>query len=637
MASDPLLSHPDFTGADVSVLAEIEKDLADRLDMLGDDGDLVVVAGLVAARIVDATVLEKIVDDRSGAGRPLDLAAHGIPAEEFSRFQRLWYHFKVPYARASLVWWRLFCLALGRGAAADEALERMGDWLAALHGPLPDVLARAGTGPGLPGEAVVVTADETAGLPALAAAVRLDAPLVAVDDVRAAVAAGRALGRPVVTAAPETAPKSGPAAAGGHAALWLGPPPALDGLPDRARRAWAALPAEERDALLAGFERRIVSVERVRLLAGETVLDNRGVAAEVAACRTLPPAEWSGTRLVLATLLWCWQEAGFVLQELNQSLLSFPALALFLLRKARGYARLLGEAEPPDATAPDVLAAARRLGGLRTRVEERYERCLHFDGSNWERREFLLPLSVYRRSARVPDGLPERLYAETGAEFTGRTGSAEEWDAFLERVLEAGSSPTRALQAVAHWAADAEDLPVDLAVFTVPVGRKLLEPWTMEFTDLFCYTGFRAGFRPEEFGIANGRVLMYNVIAQRMRYNAVKKAQNYAPVMRFAPQGFNLPDIAVAEDAFHGGHAAAGIRLACRLPLTVRYRDRDWNGLADVRLNRSAYSRENRFRPRDMVLGHRYTQWAKGLADATYRRGLSFDDKWTDKVKDLDL
>ncbi|MBZ4319190.1 hypothetical protein [Streptomyces huiliensis] len=631
MAVDPLLSHPDFTGADVAVMTEIENELADRLDMLGDDGDLIVVAGLVAARIVDAAVLEKIADDRSGAGRPLDLAAHGIPAEEFTRFQRLWYHFKVPYARASLVWWRLFCRAVGRGAAVDEALERMADGLSALHAPLPDALARAGAG--APGGTVVVTADETAGLRALTAAVRLDAPLVAVDDVHAAVTAGRELGLRVVTADPE----AGPSPAGGRAALWLGPPAVLEGLPERARRDWAALPADEREALLAGFERRISSVERVRLFAGETLLDNRGVGAEMAACRALPPAEWSGTRLVLATLLWCWQEAGFVLQELNQSLLSFPALSLFLLRKSRGYAGLLGEAEPPEATAPDALAAARRLGGLRTRAEERYERCLHFDGSNWERREFLLPLSVYRRSARVPDGLPERLYAETGAEFTGRTGSAEEWDGFLERVLEAGSSPTRAMQAVAHWAADAEDLPVDMAVFTVPVGRKLLEPWTMEFTDLFCYTGFRSGFRPEEFGIANGRLLMYNVIAQRMRYNAVKKAQNYAPVMRFAPQGFNLPDIAVAEDAFHGGHAAAGIRLACRLPITVRYRDRDWNGLADVRLNRSAYSRENRFRPRDMVLGHRYTAWAKGLADATYRRGLSFDDKWTDKVKDLDL
>ncbi|MFI0739182.1 hypothetical protein ACH4PU_13985 [Streptomyces sp. NPDC021100] len=633
MAPDPLLSHPDFTGADLSVLAEIEMDLAERLDMLGDDGDLVVVAGLVAARVVDAAVLEKIVDDRSGAGRPLDLAAHGIPAGEFSRFQRLWYHFKVPYARASLVWWHLFCLALGRGAAVDEALERMTGRLAPLHAALPDALARAGAATGLPGETVVVTADETGGLRSLTAAVRLDAPLVVVDDVRAAVAAGRTLGLRVVTADPE----AGPGPAGGHAALWLGPPAALDNLPDRARRDWEALSAAEREELLAGFERRITSVERVRLHAGETELDNRAVAAEIAACRALPPAEWSGTRLVLATLLRCWQEAGFVLQELNQSLLSFASLSLFLLRKSRGYARLLDEAEPPDATAPDVLAAARRLGGLRTRVEERYERCLHFDGSNWERREFLLPLSVYRRSARVPDGLPERLYAETGAEFTGRAGSAEEWDAFLERALEAGSSPTRALQAVAHWAADAEDLPVDLAVFTVPVGRKLDEPWTMEFTDLFCYTGFRTGFRPEDFGIANGRVLMYNVIAQRMRYNAVKKAQNYAPVMRFSPQGFNLPDIAVAEDAFHGGHAAAGIRLACRLPITVRYRDRDWNGLADVRLNRSAYSRENRFRPRDMVLGHRYARWAKGLADAAYRRGLSFDDKWTDKVKDLDL
>jgi hypothetical protein len=38
-----------------------------------------------------------------------------------------------------------------------------------------------------------------------------------------------------------------------------------------------------------------------------------------------------------------------------------------------------------------------------------------------------------------------------------------------------------------------------------------------------------------------------------------------------------------------------------------------------------------------MITGHRYTQWAKGVADATYRRGLRFDEKWTNKVKDLEL
>ncbi|WP_219686729.1 hypothetical protein [Streptomyces anatolicus] len=417
--------------------------------------------------------------------------------------------------------------------------------------------------------------------------------------------------------------------------LWRGRRVAVGALEAAARRSWTELPGEERNELLATLARRVTQVERMRFLMDETVLDNRGVSAVVANCAEQPVADWSPARLALVTLLRCWHEAGFVLQEMNQTLVSFPALALFLTRKDAAYGEGLPDQGPADLLDGDPVRYAQHLRVLRQRAEATYERCLHFDGSNWERREFLLPRAIYRRRQLLPEGLCAHLYAQTGAEPPSREGTGEAWDAFLERALEAGSTPTRVIQECAHWAANAEDLPVDIAVFTVPHGTKLQQPWTMEFTDLFCYTGFRDGFDCAAFGITAGRVGMYNIIAQRMRYNAVKKAQNYAPVMRFAPQGFNLPDIAIAEDANHGGHAASGIRLACRLPLTVHHRGKDWNGLGDVRLNRCLYRPENRFRPRDMVLGHRYTQWAKGIADATYRRDLTFDAKWTGKVTDL--
>lgn len=637
-------SPSDFLGAAETEIAGVERDLFRRLEMLTGDGDLVVVAGMVAAGKAGVTALDELAGAASGGPRAFDPARYGIPPEEFSRFQRLWYHFKVPYAKASLVWWHLFCLALRREDRVDRALLRMTEWLGPRPGDSTAALARAAEVPGPAhgrrGGVVFVTDAEGEDLAALTAAARLGAPLLAVADVAAAREAGRARGLDV--RATDTRAGTDAADPAGRPGLWLGPPPALGHLPRTSADAWARLAAEERDELLATFERRVSSIERVRFLADETPVDNRGVAALVAECRKLPVADWPETSLVLMTQLWCWQEAGFVLQELNQSFLSFPALALFLVRKIREYgARLPGgpvAAEPLDLDGPEgAVGLARRLGRVRAEVEKAYERCLHFDGSNWERREFLLPLSEYRRVRPVPEELCAHLYDRTGVELPGRSGAPAEWDRFLELVLEAGGSPTRVVQEIAHWAANARDLPVDLAIFTVPHGRKLDQPWTMEFTDLFCYTGFREGFRPEDFGIAANRVLMYNVIAQRMRYNAVKKAQNYAPVMRFPPQGFNLPDIAVAEDANHGGHTAAGIRLACRLPITVTHGGTDWNGLADVRLNRSAYHRDNRFLPRDMILGHRYTQWAKGVADATYRRGLHFEEKWTDKVRDLDI
>jgi hypothetical protein len=193
------------------------------------------------------------------------------------------------------------------------------------------------------------------------------------------------------------------------------------------------------------------------------------------------------------------------------------------------------------------------------------------------------------------------------------------------------------MQALAQDAANARDLPLDQAVFTVPMGNKLTEPWTFVYADIFCFTGFRDGFSPAEHGVPGDLVSIQNIQGQRQRFNAVKKAQNYAPVRKLAPQGFNLPDISIAEDAHHAGHFAAGVRLACRVPITIFYRDKQWNGISDVRLNRVEYSRDNRFTPRDVVLASRYAQWVKGVADAAYRRDLMFDAKWGVRVQDLEL
>ncbi|MFF2009330.1 hypothetical protein ACFVWY_09685 [Streptomyces sp. NPDC058195] len=570
------------------------------------DDDVIVALGLAAAGRWRPEWDGPAIDRIRNQHEPLDLASEGIPAEDFSRFQRLWYVFKVPYGHGSLVWWHLFCRALGQSEGVDRALRRMTRWLGML-----EAAAGAATPSGLLDEtgltntAAVVTESETTDVEGLATAIRNAALLVPAPHARDA--------------------------------FWHGRRVSVGAVEEAARQTWADLPDGERDELLAMLERRVTQVERVRLLVDEQVLDNRGVAAAVARCAKQQVAEWPHTHLALMTLLRCWHEAGFVLQEMNQTLVSLPALALFLARKDAAYGEGLAEESPAGLLDGDTVRYARNLSALRQRAEKTYERCLHFDGSNWERREFLLPRSVYRRRQLLPESLRAHLYERIGAEPPSAEGTGEDWDAFVERALEAGSGPTRVIQECAHWAANAADLPVDIAVFTAPRGTKLREPWTMEFTDLFCYTAFREGFEPADAGVTAGRVGMYNIIAQRMRYNAVKKAQNYAPVMRFAPQGFNLPDIAIAEDANHGGHAASGIRLACRLPLTVHHRGTDWNGLADVRLNRCVYSLENRFRPRDMVLGHRYTQWVKGIADATYRRDMTFDAKWTGKVVDLTL
>lgn len=628
-------TRAELTDAELTDIAKTENDLLCRLDMRADIDDLAVLGGMMAAGKIDAATRDELASVFTATAKssalPLDLAGSELPADTVARFQRLWYHFKVPFAEASLVWWYLFCLGLRQHDDVGAALRQMDRWLSATSPNPALMLGSLGDALGLSRD-VVVTGDETGDVEALLRASWLGAPLIWADDIQATATAGTACGCEVII------PNTAAAAADGNSAhpWWTGEPADLHDLENRTRTCWLEMPDTERTELLTELEAKVTSIERMRFLLDDlTPIDNRGAAKILAECRGTAPGEWSYGHLTLLTVLRCWLAGGFTLQELNQSFISLPGLTYFLIRRIRKYDKISDHIS--DLTRLDPVALARELAESRAQVEKTHVRCLHFDGSNWERREFLLPREAMERPHKIPESLREYLHKLIGAEFPGSIGTLSAWDRFLEMALEAGSSPTRVMQAIAQWSANADDLPVDLAVFTAPLGVKLTEPWTMDYGDIFCYTAFRDSFRPEQHGIPGDLVSIQNIQGQRQRYNAVKKAQNYAPVRRFPPQGFNLPDISIAEDANHAGHSAGGVRLACRVPTGVVYRDKVWNGLSDVRLNRVVYRRDNRFAPGDLPIASRYAQWIKGIADATYRRNLTFDQKWGKKVKDLEL
>jgi hypothetical protein len=608
------LTAPAIVDADLVDISDIEADLQRRLDLVADDDDLIVMLGMVAAGEASADVL--------GSERAR-LSEIGQSAENVTRFQQLWYHFKVPFGEASLVWWYMFCLGLGREGDVGAALVRLDRQLAAL-GPEPvahlDGLADL---LGLSRDSVVITDDELCDVDALASAVRRGVALVWTDDLAAAAAATKA----------ELVPQAESAKS---SSWWLGPPADLTESESRVRARWSELAGTERDELLAMLGQKVTSIERMRFRLGDSITENKESARILGKCRETAPGDWPYSHLVLVTTLWCWYLGGFALQELNQSWLSLSSLTHYLVRRIREYGLISGAALS-GIEHLDAVALAGEYAKARTQLEQARIRCMHFDGSNWERREFLLPRTGMERPHEIPDSLRQLLGEWIGVDFPGPVGTLEAWDRYLELALEAGHTPTRVVQALTQEAANARDLPLDMAVFTVPMGNKLLEPWTLVYADIFCYTAFRDGFQPAEHGIPGDLVSIQNIQGQRQRFNAVKKSQNYAPVRKLAPQGFNLPDISIAEDAHHAGHFAAGVRLACRVPITIFYRDKQWNGISDVRLNRVEYQRDNRFTPRDVLLASRYAQWVKGVADAAYRRDLMFNAKWGSRVQDLEL
>lgn len=623
---------------DLSEIASIESDLWRRLDMVVGGDDLPVLLGMVAAGEADAGIIGELAGSTgteqdvtaglASASPPLDLSKCGLPTDKVARYQRLWYHFKVPFAEASLVWWYLFCLGLGRKGDVGQALVQMDQWLAAMSPKPTAILGSLADMLGLSRESAVITDDESRDVGALMNAVQRRAPLVWTEDIDATAAAH---GCQTIT---PHATEGANGAAG--RTWWLGAPADLRAIESKVRARWSDLPEAERDELLATLQQKVTSIERMRFRLDESVTENRATAGMLSECRDEPPDRWPYGHLVLATTLWCWYKGGFALQEFNQSFLSLATLTYFLVRRIREYARVC-EKTANGVEDLDPVSLAEEFARWRTELEQTHVRCLHFDGSNWERREFLLPRSAMEHLHEIPERLREQLYQWTGVDFPDSVGTLDAWDQFLELALAAGSSPTRVMQAMTQYAANAGDFPIDMAVFTVPMGCKLTEPWTLVYSDIFCYTGFRDGFHPAEHGVPGDLVSIQNIQGQRQRFNAVKKAQNYAPVRRLPPQGFNLPDISIAEDAHHAGHFAAGVRLACRVPITIFYRDIKWNGISDVRLNRVEYRRDNRFLPRDLVIASRYAQWVKGVADAAYRRDLFFDGKWGSRVTDLEL
>jgi len=610
--------------------------------------DMVVLFGLVAkGHIAPDTLrreLRKVDQDKSGAELIEPMLASGIiDRGEWAAMYQLWYRWKIPLGAASLVWWRLYCIALGRASTPQGALDLFEEWLDRIEAPgnASERLRTYEECSGLTASGgIAVVRNDIDALDSLAAATLKSMPLLSLRHP-AEIAQLEEVGiRIAVSDVDQEHVRSShldsllggrtPLLARSLVELCGGRDPKVGGLATEMRRSWSDLPAEDRTMILITLEQRMSALEQVRISYGGTAIENDGIVEILAGCRGTTPDSWTPLQLRVASLVWIWQEAGFVLQELNQAETSLPTLAVFLERRTADYEKVCHERLSPG---PNLIEFARSFSKLRGAVEKAYLRCLYFDGGNWERREFLVARSDCEAQLALPPELPRALEKRFGLVFPeGKYDRALK--CYLGDVLEAGFTPSDLVIALADWSANCSDLPADYAIFTAPLGVNLERPWEMSIEEVFCYTAIKDGFDPKSSGVPLGFVGIRNTIGQRMRYNVVKKAQNYALVKRLKPQSFNLPDISVAEDAHQGGHTASGVRFACRIPTTINYHGSEWKGIADVRLNRADYRDEHRFSERELMVATRYGAWLKAIADETFARGLQFDPAYCVNLDD---
>jgi hypothetical protein len=346
---------------------------------------------------------------------------------------------------------------------------------------------------------------------------------------------------------------------------------------------------------------------------------------------TTAPGEWSYEQLTFISVLWLWRLSGCGFTELNQSDLTFAVVDDFFRAKQARYLRLLGR--PDDRAASDLREAARSLARLRAEVEQRFVRCFVIDGGSWERREHFVPRASLHLDD-IPADFVARLERTLGLVFPDRGDHRQRFGAYVAALDLVGVNPAEALVATARHVLEDPQLDAHYVVLTAARGVKLDQPWTLALTDVFSHVAIAPAYEPKPRGVRLSPVQIRTAIAQRMRYNVTRRARNYSPERdeRLTAQPFQFPDVAFMEDAHHGGHRAAGIRLVARAPFVLELPGGDsWRGLADLRVNRASYKDCDRFTLEDLPRLIRYSSWCKAIVETTYQRGLLLDAAYCEK------
>jgi hypothetical protein len=413
------------------------------------------------------------------------------------------------------------------------------------------------------------------------------------------------------------------------------PAPAAVPLPaEEARARWAALGEAERDEVLLLLEERVVIPRPLMFHVGDSEFDNDAAVEVITGCRGVPVADWTYPQLVLLSTLWLWELGSFAVSELNQSDLSFALLDDFVAAKEAGYRAVLGLPADPEPT-PSLFDRVAALGPLRKRIERDHVRCMRINGATWERREWFLPVADVRVDD-VPEPVARALAERVGIPLPGGPDARTRFAAYADAMIDAGVNPAEALVALAEHAVRDEALGADYAIITCARGNKLDVPHTIEMKDVLSYTAITAGLEPKERGIRLDRAQIANAICQRMRYNVVCRVRNYSPsrAERMQAQAFQIPDIAVMEDAHHNGHRANGVRFVTRAPIAFDVGGRTLKGLADFRVNRATHDDSRRFTPAELRLIMRTSWWMKTIAETSWARGAWFDEKYCTKLEE---
>lgn len=370
-----------------------------------------------------------------------------------------------------------------------------------------------------------------------------------------------------------------------------------------------------------------------------------------------PLADWRPDEKRFVGCFYLIRQAGMRGEEFNGLQLTPRTLHHHFDGRFQHYCELLGVREQGW---PETLAGkAKRLAAMRTEVSRDYILCRWVNGLNFCKAERHIPRTAVRQSIEeLPADIREYIEKTYGQQVSSFKSFEELFFACVECASEispeAENGSTRLMNGVERLlerivisAIEATSSDIGMTRGIRDIRRwqqKLDEQSYVEIgewptTDYFCGV-FPSAEMKKRLPDPSRLAKVLTACSVRMQYNS----WHYMPghfAKELAPHHFyfppRMPDTAIWSDQHHAGHVMAAVRFSIRSPAPLKYRDRTYFGMVDLRLFRRTGVRYTR---RELCQAMKYTEYLRCVYQAITDMSASgkrhiairaFDKAWFEK------
>ncbi|HEY6351033.1 MAG TPA: hypothetical protein VI636_16645 [Candidatus Angelobacter sp.] len=344
----------------------------------------------------------------------------------------------------------------------------------------------------------------------------------------------------------------------------------------------------------------------------------------------IPIADWLADEKRFVICFYWIRRIGMRGEEFNGLQLTPYTLHAYFDDCFQRYCQLLGA--QPEEWPESLEDKANRLSQMRQEISRDHILCRWVNGLTFFKAERFVQRSIIRQS---PDNLPTGLRDYIESVYGLQVSSFANFDELFRACVEACTDPEKEsgsplmdgveqlLERITSSAIEAINSDIGMTRGIRDIRRwqekldaqRFVEISEWPTTDYFCGVFPSAGMRgrmPDPGRLAK----VLTACSVRMQYNS----WHYMPghfSKELAPHHFYLPprmpDTAIWSDQHHAGHVMAAVRFSIRSPASLKYRERTYFGMVDLRLFRTIGARYTR---KDLCEAMKYTEYLRAVYQA---------------------